>query len=133
MLQNIIPGPAFVKDVMEYIFSFIIVSLGVAVLYRTVPDRKTTWESAIIGGAPTAIVFHLAKEGMDIYLSRVNFDDFYGAAGSVFVLFFWVYFAVYIFLMGAQFAAVQAKTRKNFAEKHDNSNGNGDAEPKPLK
>jgi membrane protein len=45
-----------------------------------------------------------------MYIGRSNLASGFGAAGSLIVVFVWVYYSAQIFLLGAEFTWIYAKT-----------------------
>lgn len=79
---------------------FFFVVMWLLPAYR--PPKRNLWPGALIA----AILFHLGKTLMGLYLARAMTTSIYGAASSLVVLMLWVYFSAAIFLYGAQFSAV---------------------------
>lgn len=82
-----------------------------AALFRFVPDARTGWRDVLIGGAVTAVLFHLGEWGIGQYLGRSTVGSPYGAAGSVIVLLVWVYYSSIIVFLGAEFTQQWAERR----------------------
>lgn len=85
-------------------FSFFVVVLLVAVVLKTLPSAELRWRDVWPGALLTAVLFHLGKTAIGLYLSRGNIISSYGAAGSVIALLLWIYFSALIFFFGAAFA-----------------------------
>ena len=63
-----------------------------------------------IGAAVTALLFTIGKSLIGLYIGKSSVASAFGAAGSMVVLLVWVYYSAQIFLLGAEFTAVQART-----------------------
>jgi membrane protein len=94
---------------LNYIISFILLSLLFSMLFKTLPDVKISWKDVWIGGAITAILFTLGRYLLGLYLARSTLGSAYGAAGSLVVLLLWVYYCAQIIFLGAEFTQVYAK------------------------
>lgn len=70
---------------------------------KFVAGRHFGWRHVAAGGGLTALLFVLGNKLLAIYLSRVSIGSVYGAAGSVVVGVFWVYWCAWIVLYGAEF------------------------------
>ena len=66
------------------------------------PPKRNLWPGAFVA----ALLFHLGKTLMGLYLARAMTTSIYGAASSLVVLMLWVYFSAAIFLYGAELSAV---------------------------
>ena len=68
-----------------------------------------------IGALVTAMLFHLGRWGIGLYLSRATQPTAYGAAASFAALLLWLYYSAQIFLFGAEFTACLGRSRKTAA------------------
>jgi membrane protein len=82
-----------------------------ALLFRFVPDARTAWRDVWLGGAVTAVIFHVGEWAIGQYLARGTVGSPYGAAGSVVVLLVWVYYSSIIVFAGAEFTQQWAVRR----------------------
>lgn len=80
-------------------------------IQRTVPDAVVRWRDALVGGAFTGVLFTAGKLAIGSYLGRSDLASVYGAAGSLAVALFWVYYSASILLLGAEFTKVWACRR----------------------
>ena len=91
--------------------SLLLSGLLFTLLFRYVPDARTSWRDAALGGAVTAVVFHVGEWAIGQYLARGAVGSPYGAAGSVIVLLVWVYYSSLIVFFGAEFTQQWAVRR----------------------
>ena len=56
------------------------------------------------------MLFTAGRFLIEIYIGRSNLASGFGAAGSLIVIFVWVYYSAQIFLLGAEFTWIYAKT-----------------------
>lgn len=104
--------PAFpfsLAQIVSQLVMLIIFISVVATLYKFLPNAKVAWKSVFVGAAVTTFLFIIGKEAMDFYVSRTNVGSAYGAAGSLIVLLFWIYYSSLVFLYGAEITQVYAK------------------------
>ena len=88
------------------VFQFLLVSAGLAALYRYVPNTYVKWTHAWVGGVFAAAGIELAKKALALYLSNVpTYSMIYGAFATLPILLIWIYTAWVIVLMGAVIAA----------------------------
>jgi membrane protein len=64
-----------------------------------------------IGALVTAILFHLGRWGIGLYLGHATQPTAYGAAASFAALLLWLYYSAQIFLFGAEFTACLGQSR----------------------
>ena len=81
--------------------------LGWALVYKTVPHAKVSWQHALTGAFVTAVLFEFIKRGFAIYLTRfANFGQLYGAFATVTIFLIWLYLCWMITLVGAVVTAI---------------------------
>ncbi|MCT9069831.1 YihY/virulence factor BrkB family protein [Cupriavidus gilardii] len=83
-------------------FSFIVVSVLFAVVFKMLPRVRVTWRDVTMGAIITAVLFSIGKRLIGIYLGNSAVASSYGAAGSVVALMLWVYYSAQIFFFGAE-------------------------------
>lgn len=85
---------------------FLLMTLGLTLLYRYVPNTPVLWKHALAGGVFVALCMALAKWGLGLYLSRIpTYSLIYGTFATVPILLLWIYLSWLIVLFGAVIAA----------------------------
>jgi membrane protein len=84
----------------------------VAMMYRYLPAKRLPWRQVLIGAMVTALLFHLGRWAIGLYLGHATQPTAYGAAASFAALLLWLYYTAQIFLFGAEFTACLGRTRK---------------------
>src|SRR5690606_14147390 len=83
-------------------FQFAIVTVGIAALYRFVPNTHVRWNHALLGGLFVATGLELAKKVLTWYLAQVpTYSVVYGTFATLPILLVWIYVAWVIVLLGA--------------------------------
>lgn len=100
-------------ELINSVISFGVVTILFALVYKILPDVKIAWKDVWVGSMITSILFILGKSALGWYLGRSSFGSTYGAAGSILVLLFWVYYSAQIFFFGAEFTQVYARRYGN--------------------
>jgi membrane protein len=94
-------------------FTSIVLGTGlVALMYRYLPARRLAWRHVLIGALVTALLFHIGRWAIGLYLGRATQPTAYGAAASFAALLLWLYYSAQIFLFGAEFTACLGETRQ---------------------
>ncbi len=109
-MSSTLPGGAAVWQAVNVVVSLGVVSLLFAMIFKFVPDVKLTWRDVAVGAVVTAILFSIGKLAIGLYLGKSSTASVFGAAGSLAVLFIWVYYSAQIVLFGAEFTQVWANT-----------------------
>jgi membrane protein len=89
--------------------AFVIATAMFAAIYKILPDVKLAWRDVLLGALITAGLFELGKRLVGLYLGAGAVGSAYGAAGSLIVIFIWVYYATLIMLGGAEFTRSYAQ------------------------
>ena len=103
-IGRIVPGlsePA--GHVITLVFSFAMVTLLFAAIYKVLPDARIAWRDVWVGAVVTALLFVIGKFLIGLYLGRSDPGQAYGAAGSLAVVLVWIYYSAMIVLFGAEF------------------------------
>ncbi len=108
----LLPVPEWALQVVNVVFSLVVITVLFAAIYRFLPDERVAWKDVAVGAASTALLFTIGKTLIGIYLGKASVASAYGAAGSLVVVLVWIYYSAQIFLFGAEFTHVYAKHRK---------------------
>jgi membrane protein len=103
------PALVPILRVINLVFSFGVVTLIFAMIFKVLPDARIPWQDVWIGAAVTALLFDLGKLVIGLYVGVSNLASGYGAAGSLVVVLVWVYYASLILFFGAEITKVFAR------------------------
>ena len=97
---------------IDFLLSIALGTGLVAMIYRYLPAKRLPWRQVFTGALVTALLFHLGRWAIGLYLGRATQPTAYGAAASFAALLLWLYYSAQIFLFGAEFTACLGRTRK---------------------
>lgn len=100
------------------VFSFTVVFVLFASIYKWLPDARIAWRDIAVGSLVTAALFTLGKFVIGLYLGNSGVASGFGAAGSLIVILLWVYYSSQIFFIGAEFTRAYADHRQALAKRH---------------
>jgi membrane protein len=108
-------APAFggwqvLAHVADLVFGYAVVTLAFALIYKVVPRVPIEWHDVWVGALVTAGLFVIGKFAIGTWLGHAGFASGFGAAASVVVLLAWIYYSAQIFLLGAEFTQVYARS-----------------------
>ncbi len=106
-LAGAMPGIDLMWKAVDFLTSFIIVTLLFAAIFKVLPNATIAWKDVWIGAALTSFLFSIGKFALSLYLTNVG--SAYGAAGSLIAFLLWVYFSAQILFLGAEFTQVYAR------------------------
>jgi membrane protein len=121
-LKGIVPGLSFFLFLTNVLLPFVLISILFAVSYKFLPDTYVAWGDVWAGSAIASLLFTVGKLVLGLYLGSSKMGSVYGAASSMVVLLFWVYFSAQVFLFGAEFTCVYAsRTRSSLPRRAESS------------
>lgn len=104
-----IPGHAFLLEGLNFLFLFVMSTVLFATIYKVLPSSRIEWKDVWMGAGITSVLFTIGKTLISLYLLYSATASVFGAAGSLIVLLFWVYYSAQIFLLGAEFTKLYAR------------------------
>ncbi|MHC4779356.1 MAG: YihY/virulence factor BrkB family protein [Planctomycetota bacterium] len=102
--QQWVPGLDVVWLAVHFVSAYILTAVVFAAVFKFLPGTRVWWKDVWIGALLTAVLFTIGKYLLGLYLSWGIFSSVYGAAGSIVVILFWVYYSAQIMLLGAEFS-----------------------------
>jgi membrane protein len=99
-------------ELIDLTISIVVVTGLIALIYRFMPARRLPWKPVLWGALATALLFHLGKWGIGLYLGHSTQASAFGAAASFVALLLWLYYSAQIFLLGAEFTACLAGVKR---------------------
>ncbi len=103
-------GWELLAQVLNVIIGFMLTTGVFAMIYKIMPRVQVQWRDVWVGAIVTALLFTVGRLLIGTYIGKSGVASAFGAAGSLIVVFVWVYYSAQIFLIGAEFTWVYAKT-----------------------
>jgi membrane protein len=129
--ENLMGGGAtVVMRVLEFAGSLAVLTLLFAIIYKMLPSRRIPWGDVWVGALVTALLFTIGKYLIGLYLGKSATTSQFGAAGTIIVAIFWVYYSAQIFFLGAEFTKEYSMSHGSKALESDAANSDfirGDA------
>jgi membrane protein len=91
--------------------SLCLLTVFTGTIYRVVPDAPLRWGDVFVGAAVTASLITLGNFLIGMYIGKAGIGSAFGAAGSVVLVLFWVYYSAQVFLFGAEVTHVNGMHR----------------------
>ena len=102
-VYGLAPVPAAALQIINELISLVAIAALFAAIYKTLPEVRLRWRDVFLGAVTTSILFTIGKLAIGIYIGRASFTSTYGAAGSVVLFTFWIYYSSLVFFLGAEF------------------------------
>ena len=102
-------GWEVVAQLVNAALGFVMTTAVFALIYKLMPRVQVGWRDVWVGAADTALLFTAGRFLISLYIGKTGIASGFGAAGSVAVIFVWVYYSAQIFLIGAEFTWVYAQ------------------------
>src|SRR4051794_6315424 len=116
---NHLPGGEALWHIAELAFSFCVITVLMAGIFRLLPDLKIEWRDVWLGAALTSLLVVLGKFALSIYFAKSAVGSTFGAAGSLVIVLLWVYYSAQILLFGAEFTQVYARSHGSLKAQAD--------------
>ena len=107
-INAMLPMGKLVLSILSFLFSYLLITVLFAAIYKVLPDTNIEWSDVITGALITALLFVIGKSLISMYLGSTTIASSYGAAGGLIILLLWIYYSVQTFLLGAEFTKVFA-------------------------
>ena len=88
-------------DILKYPLSFLLIFIGVKLIYTMAPDMPIKSKYTNRGALFTTVLWVVITRIYAIYLNNINtYNIFYGSLANVVIVLFWFYLLSYVFTMG---------------------------------
>ena len=104
------PAWTITMQIVNQVVSVGFITVLFALMYHILPSIRVHWRDVWLGAFATAILFTLGKFLIGLYIGKAGVASGFGAAGSVVVLLVWVFYSAQIFLLGAEFTWIHARS-----------------------
>ncbi len=106
-IEEFLPIHLGLLRIFTFLVSFSFVTLLFAATYKTLIEVKLAWSEVLPGAALAALLVAAGNSCIAAYVGLVNIGSAYGAAGSLVIFLFWIYYSAQIFLFGEEIIKVQ--------------------------
>ena len=108
--SGVFGGWEVLAQIVNLALGFALTTTVFAMIYKLMPRASVRWHDVWLGALVTSLLFTIGKFLIGLYIGKSGIASGYGAAGSFVVVFVWVYYSAQIFLLGAEFTWVYART-----------------------
>jgi membrane protein len=98
--EHWVPIPPFAMAAVDLVISLGIATLLFATIFKVLPDVRLQWRDMWQAGFITAVLFVIGQYLISLYLTTLAPASAYGAAASLVVVLFWVYYSSLIIFFG---------------------------------
>jgi membrane protein len=106
-----LPGLELLWNSGQSAISLLIATAFIATLFKVLPDVVLSWRDVMIGAVVTALMFAIGRYGITLFLAHTAKASTFGAAASLVIVLFWVYYSALILLLGAAFTRMYLHAR----------------------
>lgn len=110
-ILHVPPDVVAALQALDFVVSFLVVTVLFAMIYKYLPHARVAWRDVWLGAAAAAFLFTIGKFFIHMYLGSSRIVSAYRAAGSLIILFVWIYFSAQILFLGAELTQVYARLR----------------------
>ena len=90
-------GWEFLAQAVTFVVGFVLPTGVFAMIYKLMPRVKVEWHDVWIGAAVTSLLFNVGRFLIGLYIGKSGVASSFGAAGSLIVVFVWVYYSARIY------------------------------------
>jgi membrane protein len=108
-LRSRVPGFTALWHLANEGASLMLVAGLFGLIFKVLPDVKPRWRHIWFGATVSSVLFNLGKFVIGIYLGHSTVASVYGAAGSLVILMFWVYYSAQVMLLGAELSHLETQ------------------------
>lgn len=84
---------------LRFLILFFVLIIIFGSIYKVLPNRNATFRSQLVGAVGCSAAWYVFTFGVSVYVNYFNGFSFYGSLTSLVLIMFWLYFAMYIFLV----------------------------------
>ncbi|MBA3671371.1 MAG: YihY/virulence factor BrkB family protein [Gemmatimonadaceae bacterium] len=96
----------FVWAVLQLLIALALIMMLGAVLYKYLPNLKQTWGNVLVASALATVMWVVATLLFGLYVKHFgNYNKTYGTLGGVILLLTWMYYSMFVLLVGGELAA----------------------------
>jgi len=107
-MGHILPWPVFLLESVDFLFSFAVITLLLAMIFKLLPNTQIAWSDVWIGAAIASLLFTIGKVLIGLYLGGSAVASAYGAVSAPLVVLVWIYYSAQILIFGAEVTHVYA-------------------------
>ena len=96
-------------QLLNALVSFAVITLLFGAIFKVMPDVDLAWSDVWRGALFTSLLFLVGRYGVSIYLGYSDVGSAYGAAGSLVLVLFWVYYSALVLFLGAEYTQVWSR------------------------
>lgn len=94
--------------IVNLVVNIVVTTFLFGVIFKVLPDARIKWKDIWPGAIATSLLFLVGKFAISLYISKSDFGSSYGAAGSLAVIFVWIYYSSIILYFGAELTKAYA-------------------------
>ncbi len=102
-ISSFLPEGAMAWNLLQSAFSFVLLALLLAVVFKYVPNVSLTWKDVASGAVLTAVMFTSLNLLIGYFIAKTLLASLYGAAGALIIILLWFYYLARMLLFGAEY------------------------------
>lgn len=107
-IREIFPTVGRLSAFYQFVVIFPLMIVLVALVFKILPDAQVAWRDVWLGAAVTALFLWVGVQILSMFVGLFFTGSVYGAAGSLVVILYFVYYSAQILFLGAEFTYVYA-------------------------
>lgn len=107
--ESSLPIPKSILSGLTSIFSFGVITILFAIIFKMLPAKIIQWKDVWIGAFLSSVLFTIGKIFIALYLKEGIMLSAYGASSSIVLILIWAYYSSLILYLGAEFTEVYSR------------------------
>lgn len=109
----------------RFILVWMVLTILFAMIYAYIPNTKLKLQDQLTGAMFTSILWSVFSWGFSIYVDFGNVASIYGSLSIIVIIMLWMYFCMYIFLVGAFLNKILTFSEKLTKIEHSDKSNEG--------
>lgn len=110
MVQTVTTG--WSRPLILYVESIVGLTIGVALLFKFLPDIRIGWPSVWVGALVTGVLLKVGEQLLNQLLVKSPVSSFFGSSGAIMLILLFAFYSSLIFYYGASFTRCYALWRQ---------------------
>jgi membrane protein len=101
--KDVLPGSGYLRMSVSLVLPVLLKAAVFTLIYRWLPKPDVRWSEALRGGIFASIVWEIGRNVLTCFLVGAKYSSAYGVVGSFIVVLLWIYYAITVLFLGAEY------------------------------
>ncbi len=101
--REVLPGSGSLWTMLKFLLPVLLNAAVFTLIYRWLPKPTVRWSEALRGGIFGSIVWEIGRNLLTHFLVGAKYSSAYGVVGSFIAVLLWIYYAITVLFLGAEY------------------------------